>query len=202
MPKKCGRPKGNISSDNKEKIIAATLEIVKTEGTNDLKVRTVCEKADVATGTFYHYFKNKDDLLMHFVRILSFDEIELKTPLESIAKRICELYMHLIGKYLSMGKEFMKGFYSTGNTALSAYMGVTDGAFEAGTVMHRCEKEIQAAIDKGILSADCNAHQVSADICTIVKGIIFEWCLMDSKISIEETLNRIIQNYFKGTVTC
>ena len=200
MAKKCGRPKGNIPSDNKEKIIEAALELIKTEGASDLKVRTVCEHANVATGTFYHYFKNKDDLLMHFVRILSFDEIKLNTPADRIAERISEMYMHLVNKYLSMGKEFMKGFYSTENKALSAYMGTDGGAFEKGPVMHSCEKEIDEAIKRGILKAECDAHLLSADICTIVKGIIFEWCLMDNDNQIEDTLNRILNGYLSNLI--
>lgn len=197
MPKKCGRPKGKQTCDNREKITEAALELIKAEGADALTVRKVCEAADVSIGTFYHHFQNKDDLLMHFVRVISFDEIELSTPLNEISKRVCELYMHLINKYLSMGREFMKGFYSTGNRALSAYMGVDDGQFEQGTVMHRCEEELKSAVKEGILSSDCDAHIMSADICTIVKGIIFEWCLMDSERDIDEILSRILDSYFQ-----
>ena len=169
------------------------MELIKTESADNLTVRKVCEAADVSIGTFYHYFQNKDDLLMHFVRIISFDDIKLTSTV--IESRICELYMHLINQYLSMGYEFVKGFYSTGNKALSAYMGVTDGQFEDGTVMHRCELELKSAIKDGILSPGCDAHTASADICTIVKGIIFEWCLVDGQKDMEEILERIIGNY-------
>ena len=177
MPRKIGRPKG------------------KTDGASDLTVRKVCDTADVSIGTFYHHFKNKDDLLMYFVKIISFDEIELTTPLENISERICELYMHIVSKYLSLGKEFMKGFYSTNNKALSAYMGMENGYFEEGTVMHRCEQELITAIEQGILNNDCDAHLMSADICTIVKGVIFEWCLTENDTDIRAILNRILSNY-------
>ncbi|MBQ7522061.1 MAG: TetR/AcrR family transcriptional regulator [Clostridia bacterium] len=200
MPKKSGRPKGNKTCDNRERITSSALELIKAEGAAELTVRKVCETADVSIGTFYHYFKNKDDLLMHFVRIISFDEIELIEPIENIPERICELYMHFINKYLSMGKNFMKGFYSTENKALSAYMGAENERFEEGTVMHRCEQELQLAIDTGILNPDCDAHLLSADICTIVKGIIFEWCLMDRDWDMEEILSRILHTYFRASL--
>ena len=35
------------------------------------------------------------------------------------------------------------------------------------------------------------------DICTIVKGCIFEWCLVNGDMDIRESVYRIIGNYLK-----
>lgn len=192
---KIGRPfKNEVICDNKQKIIDTTIELIKTHGADYLTVRNVCQAAEVATGTFYHYFKNKDDLLMYFIRDISFDSCELQTPLTDISGRICELYMNLVNRYMELGRDFMKNFYTTGNQALSAYMGITDGKFAEGTVMERCEKELALATENEIIKKDADVHTLSADICAIVKGCVFEWCLnKDSKI--EEMLDRIIRNY-------
>ena len=116
-----GRPcKSDVTCDNKQKIIDTTIELIKTHGADYLTVRNVCQAAEVATGTFYHYYKNKDDLLMYFVKETSFDSFELETPLDQLPGRIAELYFHLIDRYLDLGEDFMKSFYTTGNKALSA----------------------------------------------------------------------------------
>ncbi len=191
-----GRPsKSEVTCDNKQKIIDTTIELIKTHGADYLTVRNVCQAAEVATGTFYHYYKNKDDLLMYFIRDISFDKCELQTPLENISGRICELYMNLIDRYMELGKDFMRNFYTTSNQALSAYMGVTDGQFAEGTVMERCERELLSAQESGIIDKNADAHILSADICTIVKGCVFEWCLNDGEMEIERVLGRIIGNY-------
>ena len=97
MPAKRGRPAGNAADgDNKEKIIRAVVALIKKDGAGTLTVRQVCKTADVSIGTFYHYFQNKDDLLMYFVREESFAKIELWTPLTDFAGRITELYMYLV----------------------------------------------------------------------------------------------------------
>jgi len=67
----------------------------------------------VSTGTFYHYFSDKNDLMMSFVREESFDDFDLKTPPKDVAGRQVELYMHLIRRYQALGKDFMKQFYTT-----------------------------------------------------------------------------------------
>ena len=133
---------------------------------------------------------------MYFVKEASFDCFELETPMKQLPRRICELYFRLIDRYLDLGKDFMKSFYTTGNQALSAYMCEEDGRFADGTVMARCEAEIRAAISAGILDNKTDAHVLSMDICTIVKGCVFEWALNDGKMDIHATLTRMLDRYF------
>lgn len=184
--------------NNKQKIIDTTIKLIKTHGADFLTVRNVCQAAEVATGTFYHYFKNKDDLLIYFIRDISFAKCELKTPLTDISGRVCELYMNLINRYMELGKDFMRNFYTTSNQALSAYMGLKDGKFAEATVMERCERELQLAQENGIIEKNADVHTLSADICTIVKGCVFEWCLNDVDMDVAATLYRIEDSYIKG----
>lgn len=199
MAGKRGRPcKAAAQADTKQLLIAAAVALIKKYGADSITVRNVCDESGLSIGTFYHHFQNKDDLLMHFVRETSFDSFDLETPPSDIAGRICELYMHLIDRYLALGEEFMKRFYTTGNTALSAYMGQTDGKFAEGTVMARCERELVDAQALGFLKKEADAHTLSMDICTIVKGCVFEWALDDGNMEIETALRRIIGAYFAG----
>ena len=198
MANKRGRPsKASVPTDAKQKLIDTTVELIKKYGADTITVRSVCEEAGLSIGTFYHHFQNKDDLLMYFVREASFDTFVLETPLEDVAGRICELYMHLIDRYLTLGEEFMKSFYTTGNKALSAYMGQENGCFADGTVMARCERELIDAREQGFLKKDADPHQLSMDICTIVKGCVFEWALDDGRMDIAESLRRIVKAYLE-----
>ena len=195
MSNRSGRPTKGSEQNSKEKIINEAVSIIRRKGADAVTVRDVCESAGLSIGTFYHYFRDKDDLMMHFLRETSFDSYELLTPLSDIAGRITELYMHLIGKYMDLGLDFMKSFYSTGNQSLSAYMGEVDGAFASGTVMARSEEEMDAALESGFLKSDADIHLICTDICTIVKGCVFEWCLNNGSMDIESALRRIIGFY-------
>lgn len=198
---KRGRPKREDATvDNKQRIIDTTVELVKKHSADAITVRGVCEAADVSIGTFYHYFENKDDLLMYFVREASFDSFALETPPEDIAGRLTELYMLLIRRYQSLGLDFMRQFYTTGNQALSAYMGSSPDSFPEGTVMARCESELELARQKGIIAEETDVHQSSADVCTIVKGCVFEWCLGGGRVDVEDALRRILTRYFTRIV--
>ena len=196
MSKKCGRPlKSENNSENRKIIIDTATELIKNYGADNLTVRKVCETADLSIGTFYHYFKDKDDLMMYFLRETFFNSCELKTDVHDIAGRITELYMRLVTKYTELGKSFMKSFYTTDNKSLSAYMCEHNGKFLPDTIMARSEIEINDALRKGIIKNDVDVHVVCQDICTIVKGCVFEWCLSSAETEIEIMLHRIITNY-------
>jgi AcrR family transcriptional regulator len=198
MSNRSGRPsKGNERSSRK-KIIDTAISIIRENGADALTVRNVCDTAGLSIGTFYHYFRDKDDLMMYFLKETSFDSFRLKTPLSNISGRISELYMHLIHKYMDLGLDFMKSFYSTGNRSLSAYMGEENGSFAEDSVMAISEKEMSEALDCGIIKPSSDIHLLCIDICTIVKGCVFEWCLNDGKPDIESSLNRILSNYMSN----
>ncbi len=199
MSKKIGRPlKSEPDSENKKKIIETVTEMIKKYGADYVTVRKVCETADVSVGTFYYYFKDKDDLMMFFLRESLFpesDKIQLTTPYSDISGRICELYMRLINQYIKLGENFMKKFYTSGNRSLSAYMEEQNGKFLNGTIMARSEEEMLIAVKNKNIKSDANIHLMCQDICTIVKGCVFEWCLSGEKFNIEKTIKRIIKNY-------
>ena len=139
--------------------------------------------------------------MMSFVREESFDDFDLKTPPKDVAGRQVELYMHLIRRYQALGKDFMKQFYTTDNHALSAYLDEEDGRFSEGTVMARSEKELEICTQQGHLPATADLHLLAMDVCTIVKGCVFEWCLTRDRINIQETLQRILRLYFASLRT-
>ncbi len=181
--------------ENRNKIIDATVALIKKEGVDSITVRRVCDVAGIATGTFYYYFKNKDELLLSFIMESSFEEFQLQTPLSDLAGRITELYTILVDKYISFGKDFMQSFYTPANSALSSYMSEVDGHFLPGTIMARCESEILQAQKEGIYPPSIDPHEVSEDICSMVKGAIFEYSLNCSDYNIHAALSRMIRRY-------
>lgn len=54
-----GRP-----SDARERLIAATLDLIRREGYPGVTVDAVCVLAEAKKGSFYHFFPSKDDLVV------------------------------------------------------------------------------------------------------------------------------------------
>jgi AcrR family transcriptional regulator len=58
------------SLDKKEAILQTTMELVAEHGFHDAPCLLIAERAGVAAGTIYRYFKNKDDLIVELYRTL------------------------------------------------------------------------------------------------------------------------------------
>ena len=55
--------------------------------------------------------------------------------------------------------------------------------------------QLQAALDAGYVDAKTDVHTACMDICTIIKGCVFEWCLVNGDMDIRKSVYRIIGNY-------
>lgn len=50
-------------SKAKQRIIDATINVLKNQSVQDLSMRNIAKEAGVTTGSIYHHYKNKDELL-------------------------------------------------------------------------------------------------------------------------------------------
>src|SRR5258706_4414831 len=50
-------------TDTKERLLDATLQLIWEESLGAASVDAICEKAEVRKGSFYHFFKSKEDLV-------------------------------------------------------------------------------------------------------------------------------------------
>lgn len=186
-----GRPKKDGSEDSRRKIIDAAIKIIKKDGAGGLTVRRIIAESGLSSGTFYYFFRDKNDLMMSFIKDPGFDTLELRTPETDIIGRVCEMYRILVERYVALGMDFMRRFYTTDNISLASYMG--DGSdYGRDTVMHRCLTELSGAKDRGLIDGD--VREMTADICTIVKGCVFDQCLTGRR-DVFSVMGRIIASY-------
>lgn len=194
--RKAGRPRrGEAKPDMRQSLIDAAIEIMKTEGADQVTVRNVCERAGASVGTYYHYFKNKDDLLSFFVKEAAYGEVRLETPLTDLAGRMTELWQYLTRMYQSLGVDFTRSYYNCDNPAISAYRMAEGDRFQADSLLELSRRELEQAKAEGYLIPEADPFIVAADLCDIVKGCIFEWCLCRGDLPVDEVLERIMTNY-------
>lgn len=58
----------NAALQTKRKLIASALELIKRNGFNAINVEDITREAGVAKGTFYTYFKRKEDIVLEISR--------------------------------------------------------------------------------------------------------------------------------------
>ncbi len=91
----------------REKIVAAAMELFAKKGFDRTTVDEIVARAGVAKGTFYLYFKSKDDL----IRELAFEVMPIMSMPSLNDPYITLSYPTLESYLLQLGKEFLE-FYS------------------------------------------------------------------------------------------
>lgn len=61
-------PKVGMEKIRKEEVISATKRCLAKNGFANLSVKAIAQEAGLSTGIIYHYFKNKEDLLLNVIR--------------------------------------------------------------------------------------------------------------------------------------
>ncbi len=60
-------PQQKRSIEKKRRILKAASELIEQKGFSGITIKGIARKARVAVGTFYSYFKDKDDLLLNLI---------------------------------------------------------------------------------------------------------------------------------------
>lgn len=95
--------KGRRGSDKRERILRAAIKVFAKKGFYATRVSEIAKAAQVADGTIYLYFKNKDDVLISIfedritklIAVLR-DEIDAADDFEGKLRRVIELQLGLL----------------------------------------------------------------------------------------------------------
>jgi AcrR family transcriptional regulator len=144
IPAEINPPKQSRSRRTLERIVAASLELLATEGPDGLTVHKVVAKADSSVGSFYARFKGKDDLL---------DYLGERIWTEALARWNAELTSRDWSDYsLAQMVEGAVGLLIDAQRSRSAYLKALDRAGGAqGHAYDRFQTELLAGLSELLL---------------------------------------------------
>jgi TetR/AcrR family transcriptional regulator, fatty acid metabolism regulator protein len=169
-------------SDKYQKIIQAATHVFASQGFYNSKVSDIAREADVADGTIYLYFKNKDDILISifensmdaFIGAVEETLKGMTNPVEKLHSFI-RLHLELVQNNqdvaqvlqieLRQSSKFMKEYAAT---KFRDYLEIISGVLEEGQRLGVFKKEISPAI-------------VKRAIFGAVDEMALEWVLMKKK---------------------
>ena len=188
------------SPDKHQKIIEAAISVFAGKGFFNSTVADVAREADVADGTIYLYFKNKDDLLISIFEysmdlFIQAAEAALKSavgPKEKL-KEFISLHLKLVQKYpdlaqviqieLRQSTKFMKEYP---NEKFFQYLDIVSGIIQEGQASGVFKKNLDPIILKRVIFG-------------AVDEIALEWTLMKRKrYTMEEAAGQVCRMIFEG----
>jgi len=174
----------------KDKIYQASIELMEHKGYSNIKIEDICRKAGVSVGSFYNYFKSKNDILVEIFNRADeyFEDVVEKNLIGSnTPERIVSFFVYY-AKYNEMaGLETVKQLYGP-----DIKMFVTKGRYMQSVL----QKIIVEGQNAGEISADMNADEINDYLFIAARGVAYNWCLNDGKFGIAESM----ENYFSRLV--
>ncbi len=189
-----------IGSDKYQKIIQAATRVFAEKGFYNSKVSDVAREAQVADGTIYLYFKNKDDLLIsifeesmdNFTAAVLTRLAESSDPVEKLGNFI-HLHLELVRTHqdtaqvlqveLRQSSKFMKEY---AGTKFKEYLSIISQILEEG-------------IEKGCFRASINPFIVKRALFGAIDEMALEWVLMKrKKYTTEAAAKQLCELFIEG----
>ncbi len=162
----------------KDDTLRATLlhlarSIADEEGIDAIHIRTIAQKAGIATGTMYNYFSNKEELLLALTEeywMQALPEINAAITADSFCEQLKELFVFLRDRIDQSAGSLMNslgGLESLGQTRMASMQSMLEAS-----LMQRMEQD--TAIREDIWNAQFTRQQftrfIMRNITTLLKA--------------------------------
>lgn len=166
----------------KQKLLEATKAIIEEYGIRHLTVRNVCEKSGVSSGSLYHHFGTKENLVCTYIEKL-FEQVVKRNPIPENMKAKAN-YGAVLWSFLVYAR-----FCETlGPDTVQVLFSASDhDFFEQSEIWQEIRKNVAAMFLEGgeFYRPDFSLSvmkDIYADLQVLYRGVVISWC-MESKSS-------------------
>lgn len=189
-----------LTNEKYHRIIDAAIKVFARQGFYNSKVADVAKTADVADGTIYLYFKNKDDLLISiFEHSMDFFFHEVRQELEPLTSpllklhKFIELHLQLVHKNQNLAVVLQVELRSS-HKFMKEYQ--AEKFFQYLNLLEVIITEGQAS---NLFNPALNPQIAKRAIFGAIDELALEWILMKHKrYELEEAANQLYELILNG----
>lgn len=174
------------AAEMKLKIYRNAVFLFKTKPYESITIADICAASGISMGNFYHYFKDKNDVLnqaFQSAEIKFYDRIK-DTSLPPIEQILFELTIY--GEiWTDAGYRFMSVSMQNEILHLIPYKGSVNRPY-----FNHLEKLLAAALDNGDL-INGNPQILYSDLIRVMKGTLYDWIICQESFSLVDELHRM-----------
>ena len=177
------------------RIFDIALALMEEIGYEKMTIRRICDEANISIGKFYHYFSSKQELLRFFYDQANKDyaqQCAASLAGKDIKDQIVDFYTWYAGYLEEYGVEFVTNFFNNQNPAMNTHIYSNPIIAITDDLIFRAVQDGYKVIGEGTV------HDLSCDLCTIVKGAIFDWSVRHGEFSLKEYVNSLLRRCIDG----
>ena len=181
----------------RQKLLDVTDELIKEKGFNKLSICDITERAGLAKGTFYIYFKHKEEIVLEICKNL-FKETQLKLDEikdSNITEKLClyfDCFIKEVQSYkIHIVREWIKGLVE--KNEVSDSMGAIKWQYDNEML----KNIISAAIENKELKAETPIDTLAKIILCELYGMMTCWCMSDGEFNPEKNVKEFCEIQLK-----
>lgn len=168
-----------MAQETRRKLVAAASRIVRKKGLADTTIEEICDASGVAKGTFYVYFKRKEDVLTELNCLAGFQDIlssaqNLEKPFrERLAFFMYEFALYIEQSSLKLCQDWVRNSAAPERGKISA--GMEKLRFDRALVADL----FKSGIARGEIKADAPVEMLANTLIDILYGEMLCWTTLD-----------------------
>lgn len=184
-----------VALETRQKLIDAVKKLSESKAYYEMSIDDITQTAGVAKGTFYTYFKRREDIISviayeDFDKALKGISDKKMDVAESIACFLNDSACIIENNSLQITQQWYR-------SVTSPLDGDTLGMDKFNYDRNFIEVCLQGAVDNGNLRSDTPVSSLSLQIISAYYGAVALWCMSDGKIAQTE----IIKDFCKDSLT-
>ena len=185
-----------LALKTRENLIEAAKKVISKKGFRETSIQDITEEAGVAKGTFYTYFKTKEEIIGELVlkKHIKYEDDLLNKPLKD--------------KIEYFNKELMKQIQSCGVEICRQWIVNNLKPVELDKIGYDSEcirMLLKSSIENGELKKDTPIEELVGFIINTIYGMMLNWCMTGEKYKPQKHMDTItelilygIKPYMKG----
>ena len=179
------------SAVTREKVYLASIDLMKKNGFQDTTIRDICNKANVSVGTFYCYFKSKNDVLKELY--LNADKFFYQFVANEIFEKEFFEKLNLFVYYYAKlntetGLDMLRVLYSPWNEWFAQTRPMQDVLLDIITDGQKIGK----------IRTDLSAEEITGYFFTTLRGVCYDWCVNNAKFDMEQRMQEYLIIILEG----
>lgn len=95
----------NLSESKKKRIFAAAVQEFATRRFSDASINQIIKEAKISRGSFYQYFKGKEDLYLYVLTEIGKEKMSIALPQQPETEDFFDTYLHMVRDILAWARE-------------------------------------------------------------------------------------------------
>lgn len=176
----------------RKKVIIAAEKLIAENGFENVTIQDIAEEAGVAVGTFYTYFKRKEDVVGEIAHS-NFTAMERRSieSDESVTDKLTYFLTESMGYIVESGLKLAQQWFR------NAIESCEDGRSKLSYDLKVVGDILRQGIASGELKGDTPVDKLSFWIVSEYYGIGTLWCILDGEVDPKERLSEFCQTSLK-----